>query len=679
MPVPGDRQRCGTYDSVHLLCRIQVYEDRLVEDGVAALGRMDVLELYECRAQRQYRVAGQEMIRHLVLDQMQGVVKFRHGQHDERHRNDRVAAVHGLEGGALGAGPGEDDAVPSVGEFDGAEGVGNGNRVGRVDKQCHCNHGVAAIDGLEGGVLGAGPGKGDAVPSVGELVSADCGGVGDGIERIDHQGHRNHGVAAADTLEGGAKGARLRESDPVPSVGEFVSANGGGVGNGVERVYNQRHSNHGVAAIHSREGDTLGAGLGKGDPVPNVGELVSADDGGVIDGVGRVYHQRHRDHRVAAVHGLEGGALGPCPGEDDAVPSVGELVGTDDSGVGDGIGRVDHQRHGHHGVAAMDGQEGGVLVARLREGDPVPGVGEFVSADDSGVGDGIDWIDHQRHRDRGVTAVHGLERDILGSRLREGNTVPAVGELVSADGHGVIDGVGRVDHQGHRNDGVAAIHALESGALGARFREGDLVPGMGEIVGANDGGVGDGVERFDDQRHGNDRVAAADGRQGGALGARLREGDTVPCVGELVGADGLSVGDGVCRDYSQGHHNDGVAAAHGLEGGALGAGLREGDTIPDVGKRILADGGGVSDGIERFDNQRHRDHGVAVVHGRESDILGTRLCEGDPVPSIGEFVSADSRGVGDRVGRADVQSHRHGAVHPVGGCKHGGLCYDGNA
>ena len=679
MPVPGDRQRCGTYDSVHLLCRVQVYEDRLVEDGVAALGRVDVLELYECRAQRQYRVVRQEMIRHLVLDQMQGVVKFRHGQHDERHRNDGVAAVHGLEGGALGPCPGESDAVPNVGEFYGTDGVRVRNGVGRVNQQRHRHHGVATIDSLEGGTLGAGPGKGDAVPTVGELTGTDDSGVGDGIERLDHQRHRHHGVAAVDTLEDNALGARLRESDPVPSVGEFVSANGSGVGDGVERVYNQRHRNHGVAAIHSREGDTLGAGLGKGDPVPDVGELVSADDSGVIDGVGRVDNQHHRDHRVAAVHGLEGGALGPCPGEDDAVPSVGELVGTDDSGVGDGVGRVDHQRHGHHGVAAMDGREGGVLVARLREGDPVPGVGEFVSADDSGVGDGIERLDHQHHRNYGVAAADTLEGGAMGARLREGNTVPAVGELVSADGHGVIDGVGRVDNQGHRNDGVAAIHALESGALGARFREGDPVPGMGELIGANDGGVGDGIERFDHQCHGNDRVAAADGRQGGALSTRLGESDTVPGVGELVGADGLSVGDGVCRDYSQSHRDDGVAAVHALEGGALRARLREGDTVPDVGKRILADGGGVGDGIERFDNQRHRDHGVAVVHGRESDILGTRLCESDTVPSIGEFVSADSCGVGDGVGRADVQSHRHGAVHPVGGCKHGGLCYDGNA
>ena len=218
MPVPGDRQRCGTYDSVHLLCRVQVYEDRLVEDGVAALGRMDVLELYECRTQRQYRVAGQEMIRHLVLDQMQGVVKFGHGQYDECHRNHGVAAVNGREGGALDSRPVEYDAVPSVGELAGTDGMGVGDGVGRFYKQGHRNYRVAAMDGLEGGALGSRLGEGDAVPSVGELVSADGLGVGDGIERIDYQHHCDHGVAAINGLERDALGSRLGESETVPGI-----------------------------------------------------------------------------------------------------------------------------------------------------------------------------------------------------------------------------------------------------------------------------------------------------------------------------------------------------------------------------------------------------------------------------------------------------------------------------
>ena len=81
------------------------------------------------------------------------------------------------------------------------------------------------------------------------------------------------------------------------------------------------------------------------------------------------------------------------PGEGDAVPGVGELVVADGGGVGDGVCGFHEQRHGNHGVAAMDGLEGGALCSRPSEGDAVPGVGEPVSADGGGIGNGVGWVD----------------------------------------------------------------------------------------------------------------------------------------------------------------------------------------------------------------------------------------------------------------------------------------------
>ena len=129
------------------------------------------------------------------------------------------------------------------------------------------------------------------------------------------------------------------------------------------------------------------------EAVPGVGELVGADRGGVGDGIGRFHHQRHGDHGVAAVKGGEGGILCSRPGEGDAVPGVGELVVADGGGVGDGVCGFHEQRHGNHGVAAMDGLEGGALCSRPSEGDAVPGVGEPVSADGGGIGNGVGWVD----------------------------------------------------------------------------------------------------------------------------------------------------------------------------------------------------------------------------------------------------------------------------------------------
>ena len=326
----------------------------------------------------------------------------------------------------------------------------------------------------------------------------------------------------------------------------------------------------------------------------------------------------------------------------------------------------------------MDGLEGGALGSRLGEGDAVPSVGERVSADGSGVGDGIKRIDYQHHRDHRVTAINGLERDALGSRLGESETVPGVGEFVSADSGGVGDGIERFHKQGHRYCRVAAVNGGSGGALGSRLGKGDTVPCVGELVLANSGSVGDGVDRFHHQCHGDYGVAAIDGLKGGALGSSTSKGDAVPRVRQLAGTDGLGVGDGIAGFYKQGHRNCGVAAMDGLEGGALGSRLGEGDAVPSVGERVSADGLGVGDGIKRIDYQHHRDHGVAAINGLEGGVLGSRLYEDNVVPSVGKLVSTNDIGVGDIISRVDVHGHHHDAVHPVGGCEHRGEPYAKN-
>ena len=129
----------------------------------------------------------------------------------------------------------------------------------------------------------------------------------------------------------------------------------------------------------------------------------------------------------------------------------------------------------------------------------------------------------------------------MGAGLGECNTVPSVRQLAGADGTGVGLGVDWINNQSHRDYGVAAINRFKCGGLGAGLSEGDAVPGVGQLAGADGAGVGLGVNRINGQSHRDDGVATIDCWQGSNLCASLSELDTVPSIRQLAGADRAGV------------------------------------------------------------------------------------------------------------------------------------------
>ena len=77
------------------------------------------------------------------------------------------------------------------------------------------------------------------------------------------------------------------------------------------------------------------------------------------------------------------------------------------------------------------------MDASLSKGDTIPSIRQLAGADGLGVGLGVDWIDSQRHRNHTVAAIHRFKGGGLGTCFCEGDTVPSVRQLAGADGLGV--------------------------------------------------------------------------------------------------------------------------------------------------------------------------------------------------------------------------------------------------
>ena len=258
----------------------------------------------------------------------------------------------------------------------------------------------------------------------------------------------------------------------------------------------QRHRHHRITTVHRLQRDVLRAGSGEGDTVPNIRQRTFADGLFVVDSIRRIHGQGHRDHRVATVGGLQRNALCTGSGEGNAVPGVRQCAFADGLSIADGIGRVDVQGHRDHGVATVHRLQRDVLRTGSGEGDTVPGVRQCAFADSVRIVHGIGRVDVQGHRDHGVTTVHRLQRDVLRTGSGEGDTVPGVRQCAFADSVRIVHGIGRVDVQGHRDHGVAAVHRLQGDTLRAGGGEGDSVPHVRQLGFANVVDEHDVVGRF---------------------------------------------------------------------------------------------------------------------------------------------------------------------------------------
>ena len=229
--------------------------------------------------------------------------------------------------------------------------------------------------------MGAGFGEGDTVPFVRQSAGADGSFVGDVVNRVDRQGHDHNGVAAINRLQCGGQSAGLGEGDTVPLVRQSAGADGSLVSDIVNRVDNEVHRNDGVATVRGLHRHGLRTGLVEDDLVPGVRQCAFANDFGVRDLVGRTNCYDHGDDRVAAVGGLQRDGLGAGLVEGNTVPSVRQSARTNGSLLADSVGGVHNQGHSNHGVTAVFSFQRDILGTGLVEGDTVPFVRQQASTD----------------------------------------------------------------------------------------------------------------------------------------------------------------------------------------------------------------------------------------------------------------------------------------------------------
>ena len=117
------------------------------------------------------------------------------------------------------------------------------------------------------------------------------------------------------------------------------------------------------------------------------------------------------------------------------------------------------------------------------------------------------------------------------------------------------------------------------------------------------------------------------------------------------------------------------------------------DAIPGVWQLAGANGSGVCFGVNRINDQRHRDHTVTAIDGFKSGGLSTGFGELNAIPCVGQLAGADSLFIGNIIYRIHRQVIIHravtaccqsigvtdettlciGAVVPYELCAHGGI------
>ena len=329
----------------------------------------------------------------------------------------------------------------------------------------------------------------------------------------------------------------------------------------------------GVAAVGGGEGLVVVAGNRVGLTVPFVTVTSRFRN---FRSCRKFQHQSHRHHGVATVFSRECNLLRTGSIEGDTVPVVRQLALTDGLGIGHGITGVDGEMQGHHGVAAVGGGEGLVVVAGNRVCLTVPFVTVASRFRDFRR---FRIFQHQSHRHHGVAAVGSGQRNLLRASCVESDTVPVVRQFAFADGLGVGHGITGIDGEMQGHDGVAAVDGGEGLVVVARGGVGLTVPLVTVTRSFRN------FRRFrifQHQDHRHDGVATVSSGQGNFLRASCVESDTVPSVRQFAFADGLGVAHRVTRIDGEVQGHDGVAAVDGGEGLLVVAGNRVGLTVPLV-------------------------------------------------------------------------------------------------
>ncbi len=322
-----------------------------------------------------------------------------------------------------------------------------------VDAKYQKTVGSAAV-GEDGGVdqiVGTDVVEVDVVPVEGQEVVAECGVELGYVVVEDRETEIDDAVAAhAVGDDEGVDGAGAEIDVVVDAIGELVLDDGVAACGVAVLQYVDIHREEAVAACVAQERGGLGErgysfGSREGDAIPYERHIAIADGGiGSCGNVG-VIVERVVGGRVATVGGGQEKGVGDyVAGVDVSAEIVGQLVL--DNGVGDGLDGV-----GQHGE--MHGQKdvsrgrvapykyrvvigGGLGQVFVGEGDPVPGVGQFVQTD--GLIEITGGDDVEVEGNCAVASVLRVELVGVASCNRQG--VPIEDILLGAE-DAVVDGV----------------------------------------------------------------------------------------------------------------------------------------------------------------------------------------------------------------------------------------------
>ena len=301
--------------------------------------------------------------------------------------------------------------MPEIGHVLAADAEDGIDKIGRIDEKCPAAGAVATIGGLICGRLSAGSREATTVPSVRQFVVADGQGVSEGVCRQEGDGNLVD-VVAADLRIDHSVGiiAVGGDDDVVTPVIAFAGAKVGDswVNNRAGLVDGQGEHVDAVATIGGLQRVVVGARGVVGVATPGEG-LVAADGIALLEAIGG--------------HAFEGQGY-------DAVASVGT---GEDHDVGAGLGK--------RSVTVMHRK---LAIAHILE-----------------VGGGRVRVYEEGHSDNTVAALSGCEIQRFGAGLRHDGLTIIIGQLVLTGVDGVVHVIGRVDIQVEGDHGVTAIGTVE--------------------------------------------------------------------------------------------------------------------------------------------------------------------------------------------------------------------------
>ena len=403
-------------------------------------------------------------------------------------------------------------------------------------------------------------------------------------------------------------------------------------------------------------------------------------DSRIHDSLGSINIQSEAIDTVASIAGLQGIVIDSGSGQIAAAPAV-ALVVADSSFAFDKIGRGAFHRQGDDAVAGLRTGEDHRIGAGL-------GYGAVTILYREGIVTDLDMSRSRRvrvhnHRDhnRAVATIDRGQVQRHGTGLCHSGLTIMVRQLVFANGHSVIRGIGRIHIQVEGNHGVASVGAVEGNLVGA----GSIVRVASVLIRqlvVTDGGIfrklreGGNVEG-----HIQDAVATSGRSHRHSLGLTIishREHHIANGIGHQALADVQGDILTVSRIHLQVQIDDAVAI-DGLRDKVhhIVARLVIDIVAPDIRNLVIAD----SDiGVlfeDRGHCQVHRRVAVATHSGllvRSQGVL-SRQC-GQRVKTVSDIAFALANGgiIHIIVGGIHTEGQRKDAVATVGrreGCRHG--------